>query len=207
MSSFQGGWNTLSSAAPKPITDLVTFSSVYTNAVTIQGVVKNVTTFNTPTGGTWFASPITISSKPLVEAVAASTNPTKVIIADALNMQTKTWNSSAPLPLLNLVFLFGNDSLEALDYIMNIPLNFGGHQFNLCQVGILENAATAGNEQGLIQVIDFAPPGGNFTGAVNLRLLISGFNGPINLGIRLEDTNTESSLFELKAAILPVNLS
>lgn len=68
---------------------------------------------------------------------------------------------------------------------------------------MLENVGTQGDMHGNIEVVDFGS--GTFTGTQTLQFILSDNTGPVNLGIRLESTTNQSSIFELKLVILPPN--
>ena len=55
-----------------------------------------------------------------------------------------------------------------------------------------------------LATIDFGS--GPFTGLQTLLLVIAGYFGPLNLGIRLEKTDNTSTLFDLRLIVLPVDL-
>jgi len=166
------------------------------------GNIISSSVFNTPTGGVWQVSPISIAIGPLVIAVNGLVYPDQAQKAAAMNMQTKTYNANAHLSLKNLVFAYGNQNTK-MDFQSDISPNLGGLNYNLFQLSILENSATKGDSHGTNQVVDFGT--GPFTGIQTLSLNISGYFGPLNLGIRLESTpGAQSSIFDLRYMILPI---
>ena len=198
MASYPGGWNTLQNSMPQSISDILSFAKYGATG----GSIISSSVFNTPTGGVWQASPISISIGPIVVAVNGLVYPDQAQKAAAMNMQTKTYNANAPLPLKTLIFAYGNKNTK-MDFQSDISLNLGGLNYNLLQLSILENAATKGDSHGTIQVVDFGA--GPFTGIQTLSLNISGYFGPLNLGIRLESTpGAQSSMFDLRYMILQV---
>ncbi|MFA7325051.1 MAG: hypothetical protein WC121_00155 [Candidatus Kapaibacterium sp.] len=201
---FPGGWLSLENSNPMPISDFITYAALFNGSTTTDGQIVMSDVYNTPTGGTWVASPVSISTEPTVIAVDAPNDVTQQIIANSMNMQTKMANLGAnvPPPLQNLVYLYGNFS-DQLRYLCYLPLNLGGSSYDLFQVSVLENVGTQGDMHGNIEVVDFGA--GPHTGAQTLQLMLSENMGPVNLGIRLESTTNQSSIFELKLVILPPN--
>jgi hypothetical protein len=191
-----GGWLTLESSMPKSV-DVISFAKI---GVT-SGTVELSTVYNTPTGGTWYSLTNLITSEPVVLAIAGTQFPDLATKAYAMNMHTKMFNSTAPLPLRNLLFCYGNQEGKT-EYEMNFVLDLGGITYNLIQISILENAATLGDAHGNIEVIDFGI--GPFTGMQTLSLVISGYYGLLNLGIRFEKNDNTSYLYEMKLMVLPV---
>lgn len=117
---FPGGWLALENSNPMPISDFITFASLFDGSSTTDGEIVLSSDYNNPTGGTWVPSPISITSEPTVIAVDAANDVTQQIIANSMNMQTKMANlapSVAP-PLQNLVYLYGNLS-EKLRYMFH----------------------------------------------------------------------------------------
>lgn len=201
MSQLPGGWLDLSQSNPLPIANVIAYAMLGTTA----GTIKNSTNFNVPTSAPWVTSPLSFTS-PSVVAVNAVTNPDEAMLAQAMNAQTQMANLTAAFPLTNLVYLYGNNPGE-LKYEMDIPVNLGVNNYDSVQISILENAATSGIDQsGKIQVIDFGS--GPFTGALTLKLMLSGYYGEVHIGIRVNKiTTNNSSIFDLRAIILPVNSS
>lgn len=71
-------------------------------------------------------------------------------------------------------------------------------------MSLFENAATSGDQHGQIEVIEF-DKGSDWTGQVTLNLIISGFFGKANFGLRLEkNPGDESSIFELRTKIIEI---
>ncbi|MCX6148850.1 MAG: hypothetical protein NTW25_16585 [Candidatus Kapabacteria bacterium] len=64
MANFPGGWLSLQSSSPIPITKYASYAYNYDGATTTEGTVKNVSTFQTPTTA-WSASPVSINAEPI----------------------------------------------------------------------------------------------------------------------------------------------
>ncbi len=201
---FPGGWLSLANSNPMPISDFITYVALFNGSSTTKGQIEMSSVYNEPTGGTWVNSPIAIASEPTVIAVDAPNDVTQQIVADSMNMQTMMANIApnvAP-PLKNLVYLYGNFS-EKLRFLCNLPIDLGLSNYDLFQISVLENVGTQGDMHGNIEVVDFGT--GPFTGIQTIQLVLSENMGPVNLGIRLESTTNQSSIFELKLVILPPN--
>jgi hypothetical protein len=199
MTNYPGGWLSLENSSPMPITDIITFASVNDGSVT-KGVVLDSSTYHDPTGGTWAATPISITNAPTFNPVNPTYSLDDVMVADAMNMQTKSANlTTAPSSLSSLIYLYGNNS--DIRFSCDIVLSLGGLSYDSIQISVLENCVTYGDSNGNIQVIDFGA--GPYTGAVTLNLILGQRFGPINIGIRLESTTNVSSIFELQTVILP----
>ena len=119
-----------------------------------------------------------------------------------LNLQTKMRNSSAPPPLDNLFFVYGNPTLK-LSYRMIFHIDLGANTYDSIQIGVFENCVTQGGEHGLIEVVEFG--GGGFTGAGLLHLTFGNYFGAVNLGLRTErSAANESTIIQLQMVIMPV---
>lgn len=201
---FPGGWLSLENSNPMPISDFITFVALFDGSSTTNGEILMSDVYNVATGGTWVSSPISITSEPSVIAVDAANDITQQIVADSMNMQTKMANLAPTVapPLQSLVYMYGNNS-EKLRYMCYLPISLGGSSYDLFQVSVLENVGTQGDMHGNIEVVDFGA--GPFTGTQTLQLILSENMGPVNLGIRLESTTNQSSIYELKLVILPPN--
>ncbi len=204
MAQFQGGWLDLESAKPQSISDKTAFWAVDDGSNVDQGVVKRVTNYNSPTGGSWVATPISINAEPEVYAVNNATFLNELMKADAMNQHTKMANlaSDLAIPLQNLVYLYGNPD-GMYNYQITMDLDFGGTGINLVQFSVMENAGTGGDQHGKIEVFEITP-GTNYSGVNTLQLIFSGHFGPLNIGIRTENTSSQSAIFELRSIIIPV---
>jgi hypothetical protein len=201
MRNYPGGWNSLQNSFPQNITDVVSVArSTFGTPPDGQIVYDNL--FNTPTGGTWAASPIVLSQEPDVQAINVTFNAIDGIEASAMNAQTKMANLSTSVPsqLQGLVYLY--TPVGQPRFWNRLYLNLGGGTYNRMQISIFENSVTRGDAHGNIQAYDFGT--GPFTGTGTIQLLLSSFTGQINLGIRLESTGGDSSLFELRTIAIPV---
>jgi hypothetical protein len=197
MGQFSGGWMDLANSLPSQITDIIAFSMI---GVT-PGIVKLSSNYNLP-NSSWVNSPLTITSNPVVVAVNAAQFPNEGMLANAMNAQTQSANISGPPALKNLIYVYGNNPGE-LKYEIDIPINLGGLNYNSIQISILDNAGTNGNFNEKIQVIDFGT--GPWTGAQTLKALFSNFIGEVHIGIRLNDTSNNTSIFDLRTVILPIS--
>lgn len=205
MANFPGGWLSLQSSSPIPITKYASYAYNYDGAITTEGTVKNVTTFQTPTTA-WSASPISLNAEPTVLAVNAAVNVNEAIKAASMNMQTLMANlTNAPIPIKNMIYVYGNQDDNSLLYKMQIALNFGASNYNLYQISVMENAGTLGDEHGHCEVIDFGA--GPFTGVNTLNIFFRGYYGNVNIGIRLESSaGGLSSIFELRANVMSTGI-
>lgn len=198
-----GGWLSLEGMNPIAITNFISVARLFNGTSTyVNGEIKDVTTYNTPTGS-WVDSPMSLTSEPTVSAVNVSLFANEAYRATAMNMQTKMANLSAsvPIPMRNLIYMYGNTNDDNLLYQMNIPMDFGAVTINSLQLSVLENSAGSGNEHGKIQVIDFGSlslSGSNWV----LQLMFRGYFGPLNLGVRLETSALASSIHDFKTMIL-----
>lgn len=199
MKNFPGGWNAFENMNPSLITTYIsTVKTTFGMPVNADVVWSN--NYNTPTGGTWGASPITINEEPTVMAVNGMHNGQELIYSQAMNSQTKMANLSTSIPsqLQGLVFLYNNPTTPR--FMSRLKLDLGASNYNSIQISVFENSVTNGNEHGLIQVFDFGT--GPFTGIGIFEFLFSSFTGQVNLGIRLESTTAVSSIFELRCFLI-----
>lgn len=199
MKNFPGGWNALENMNPSLITTYIsTVKATFGAPVNADVLWSN--NYNTPTGGTWGASPITINDEPTVVAVNGMHNGQELIYSQAMNSQTKMANLSSDVPsqLKGLVFLYNNPTSPR--FLSKLSLNLGGLNYNSIQISVMENSVTNGNEHGEIQVFNFGT--GPFTGVGTFEFLFSGYTGQVNLGIRLESTTNVSSIFELRCFLI-----
>ncbi|MBI5324077.1 MAG: hypothetical protein HZB41_02145 [Ignavibacteriae bacterium] len=199
MLKIHGGWNDLQRSMPLNISNIIESATIGATTASIQASSN----FNTATG-TWVTSPITLNAVPTAIAINATTNPDQAAKVTAMNAQTLMANLNAPPPLKNLVFLYGNQE-GSLKYEMDIPLNLGGSTYNSIQISLLDNTATKGDEHGEIQVFDFGS--GSWTGVNTLKLVFNGIIGEYLIGIRINDTSNNTSIYNLRTFILPSDSS
>jgi len=201
---YPGGWLDLEASMPKPISDAITIVQVDDGAAVTDGTIIRSSVYHVPTGGAWVASPIAINSEPLVIALNSGTWINEELKAMSMSAQTQMANLGAPPPPMeNLVYCYGNHENEP-KYQMHIELDLGAGNFTLFELSILENAATEGGRHGKVEVFEF-DKGANWTGVNTLQIIFNEFFGPINLGLRLESTVPDSSIFGLQAIVLPTN--
>ncbi len=200
--SYKYGWLSLINSAPICICDFASVASIYQSPNTAVGSLISNTDFNTPTGGSWIASPISINSEPTVVCLNVTSGENTMIVADSLNMKIQMANLNAPPPLQGLVFLIGNPP-GRYDYQNIISLNFGASSYTYCEISLLENSVKPGSTYGNIPSIDFDRTKGPFTGIWDLNIMFTGYYGPLDLGIRLESTTNQSSIFGLRTIIMP----
>jgi hypothetical protein len=201
MYSFPGGWNSLENSFPLNITDIISVARA-TFGAPVDGQIVYDSLFRVPSGGTWSASPITLSQEPDVQAINVTFNSIDGIEAIAMNGQTKMANLSTSVPsqLRGLVYLY--TPIGQPRFWNRIYLNLGASTYNRMQISIFENSVTRGDAHGNVQSYDFGT--GPFTGTGTIQLLLSNFTGQVNLGIRLESSGGASSLFELRTIAIPV---
>lgn len=193
MLQIPGGWRTLRNSNPLKISDKI----VYAKLGSTDGEVEDSADYNSPTGGSWNASPLSISAYPTFAAVNPTYSQQDALIANSLNEQTQTGFSSAPPDLNNLVYMYANPGdvrfFSALDF------DFGGSTYNTVEISVFENCVTRGDAHGNIEVFRFT---GSFTGTNTLQMILGDFAGPVNFGIRLESSTNQSSIYELKTVVL-----
>jgi hypothetical protein len=97
MYSFPGGWNSLENSFPQSISSIISVARA-TFGATVDGQIVYDNLFRVPSGGTWGASPITLSQEPDVQAINVTFNAIDGIEAIAMNGQTKMANLSASVP-------------------------------------------------------------------------------------------------------------
>jgi hypothetical protein len=197
--NYFSGYTALENANPIKISKIISFA-------TIPGgntKVINSNKFNNPTSGNWSSSPLTINSSPVVQPTNVSFVSDQIIKTSIMNQQTKMFDSNNPIPFNQRIYVYGN-SQNKLDYQMTIPLNFGGDNYNLVQLGIFENTLITPSNSKLIEVFDFGA--GPFTGLKNLTAIFSVKSGVFNLGLRLESTTNVSSVFWIQVIVLDPNI-
>ncbi len=200
MKQFSGGWLSLQNSNPQPIAPYLSFVKC-----TFAGPVNNAqiqysNVFNNPTGGAWVDSPIVIHEEPTVNAINGSHNATDLLQSQAMNAQTlmANYGTSVPPQLRGLVYLYNNPTQSK--WMSQIKFNLGASNYNKLQIGIMESSVTRGDVHGNVQVYDFGT--GPFTGVGTFDFLFGEYVGPLNIGIRLESTTNQSSIFELRCFLL-----
>lgn len=200
--NFKYGWLSLINSAPINVSDFISLAYATMGGPQINSSVIANTEFNTPTGGTWVASPISINSEPMVLCINPQSGEQTQIIADSDNMKIQMANLNAPPPLKSTVFLIGNP-VGKYDYINLLPLNFGASNYSIFMISSLDNSVKPGSSYGNIPAIDFDRNQGPYTGIVNVNIMFTGYFGPVDLGIRLESSTNQSSMFDLRVYVLP----
>ena len=201
---YPGGWNDLEISAPRPIKPIIALMSV-SDGGTYNGEIVNSTTYFSPTGGVWASNPFTFATEPKVVGVNAGLQQDEGFKAEAMNQQTKMANiTNAPPPLSNLLFLYGNKN-GILKYQMILEIDLGVAFYSYLELSILENAATDGGPNGVVQAY-YTEKVGGFTGVVTLNMFFDNFFGPINLGLRAESTTGDSSIMPLYCNILDADI-
>jgi hypothetical protein len=211
MARFNQGWRGLIKKEPIPITEVLSYASII-GSVIRNGYVIDSPSFNTPLNGVWNTSPLSFNT---VQSIPINfLNNEDVTIVNAMNMQTQYMNQSlVSPPLRNLIFAYGNDPHD-FKFSFDIFFNSTSGIINNLQISILENIATTGDKNGNIEVFEFgnAP----FTsGPFTLKLILSGYYGSVNLGIRIDYDSSipphppliESSILVLRMCILPNNFN
>ena len=64
MSKFSGGWIDLQNSMPMPISDRISLAIIEGGGTT-EGEVKMVSDYNSPTGGSWTATALSINAEPI----------------------------------------------------------------------------------------------------------------------------------------------
>jgi hypothetical protein len=201
MTKYPGGWNDLEITRPMNITDAIAYAGLFNGTTEFAGAVANSTTFHKPSGAGWAASPILLNAEPTLLAVNAAFFVNEAQIAAAINMQTKMAKLDAPYNLKNMVYLYGNPEND-LKYQMTIPLDLGGASNYKVQIGVYENIVINNDVQKVVEAIDWGTQ--TFQNVNTLRIMFANYFGQLNIGVRLESSANVSSMFELKAYILPV---
>ena len=171
--NYRYGWLSLINSAPISICDFISVSNLTQGANIAVGNVISNTDFNTPTGGTWVASPISINSAPSIICLNPNSGDNTIMVASSINMKVQMANLNAPPPLKGLVFLIGNPA-GRYDYENQIPINLGASNYTYCEVSLLENSVKPGSTYGTIPSIDFDRTKGPFTGVQSLNLMFTG---------------------------------
>jgi hypothetical protein len=198
---YPGGWNDLEISEPRLIKPIIS-NAIIDDGTAYPGAIVNSVDYFTPTAPGWVASPFALNAEPLVYAVNAAVFLNELYKATAMNQQTKMSNiTNAPPPLANMLYLYGNNNGN-LSYQMKIDIDLGAGLYNYLELSVMENAASSGGVNGVVQAYHFAKTAGTFTGIVTLELQFDNFFGSVNLGLRAESTAPASSIFELRCQIL-----
>jgi hypothetical protein len=165
----------------------------------LNGTVGALTNSTSYASETWADSGayVAINQKPAVTALG-SDNGEKVADAAQWNFLHLTWNSDpgVPLPLQRTIFL-----RAGTDWNNRIYLTFGSLNINLVQLSFLNNAATRGDKQGTIPVIQFTGP--TWTGSgISLDVVI---RQPtiVRMGLCLRTTASVFYMFDMEWIVVP----
>jgi hypothetical protein len=184
-------WNDLITAEPISVLDVMT--EVVSGAFT--GVFANSASFGIPPVG-WIASPL-IQTLPPACFAHASDSGLANNLALQWNFEHLTWNSSALLapPLRDICFVRGGR-----EWGTTFSFDFGADTYNDMQIGLLESAATRGDNAGSFPVITMNSHA--FTGANNFQFTFLKF-GRYSIGIQLIDHLNRWSMAKLDLIIVP----
>jgi hypothetical protein len=193
--SFYPGWQRLINSAQSDIYKYLTYAKIDTT----EADLVTSSLYNNPTGGTWVASNISISSGPTVSTLNSFASDD--IIEGLINSQTKFIDTTNPPPLNEYIFLQGN-STSTQNIKNTLSFDFGSTLYTNIQISFINNCVRAGDKDGKIRVFDF-PLASSITGVKELELIFNEYTGPLLLGIRLESSTGQSSIFKLRTFILP----
>jgi hypothetical protein len=159
----------------------------------VVGQYDNSADFIEP--GTWSASPLAISSKPVVSALE-SDNKLKMAEASQWNFLNLTWNDSLSLaiPARKFLFLRGGHEWEN-----RISIDFGGTPVTDVQLSLMMNTATRGDKQGTVPVITWT--GQNLTSEKTLNVVLRQF-GTFSMGLWTYD-GSNHAMFEMIWHVMP----
>jgi len=197
---FPGGWNDLIVQEPKRIKPIISVAQIHDGSNYYDGEIVQSSVYFLPSGGSWSSNPFVLTDEPKVVAVNNGIFFNEGFRAMAMNQQTKMSNiSDAPPPMSNLLFLYGNRNGD-LKYRMEIYINFGINEFPWVELSVLENAAGTGGANGVVEAYRFEKS--NFSGLHTLHLFFDNYFGLVNLGLRAEDSLSNSSIFEMRCVVL-----
>ncbi len=180
-------WYELQQAQPMNPFDLI-------QNATIGGTAGVSTNSNNYNNSTWAANTVGLSAAPQCSALE-TTNAQMTADAAQWNFSHMTSNSAStiPPPLLNHVYMRGGPQ-----WAMTLPLSFGATTYTNLQLSLLHNAATRGDAQGTVPVIQWT---GSFSGNTTLSLTLKNF-GRYTLGLRC-DTGSAVSMYQSDWIIVP----
>ncbi len=184
-------WIDLQHAKPVDILNLVADAYIGSTA----GAFANSSNYGTP--GSWATNSFTITSAPTCTALGTDD---LALVADAAqwNFQHQTANvaSTNAIPLRKVIFLRAGTQWQ-----MTIPVSLGGSTYSDIQLSFLANAATRGDAQGTVPVIQWT---GSFTGDVSLKVTLK-MPGNYQIGLRAV-TGGNTSMFEMEWIVVSVPL-
>jgi hypothetical protein len=176
-------WIDLQHAKPVDILNLVADAYIGSTA----GAFANSSNYGTP--GSWATNSFTITSAPTCAALGTDD---LAIVANAAqwNFSHSTANvaSTNAIPLRKVIFLRAGRQWQ-----MTIPVSLGGSTYTDIQLSFLDNAATRGDAQGTVPVIQWT---GSFTGDVSLKVTLKE-PGKYTMGLRAV-TGGNTSMFEME---------
>jgi hypothetical protein len=137
-------WNDITKMQPSDILSVLAYAQLASTA----GEFVNTTTY---INSSWNTSPLSIVSAPTV-AANGTDNLQKVEEAKQWTMSHKTWNSDASVPpqLQNTVIM-----RAGIDWNNTLRVELGGDGPTKIQVGLIWNAATSGDAQDEVGVIEW----------------------------------------------------
>jgi hypothetical protein len=165
----------------------------YATIDAVVGQYDNSADFIAP--GTWSASPLAISSKPVVSALE-SDNKLKMAEASQWSFLNMTWNNSSDLAIPARKFLFLRGGYE---WENRISIDFGGTPVTNVQLSFMMNAATRGDKQGTVPVISWTDL--NLTDERTLNVVLLQF-GTFSMGLWTYD-GSNHAMFEMIWQIMP----
>lgn len=179
-------WFSLQQVCPKDPTTLIAWAKFDE----VTGVLTNSATFAIPPSGSWTADATTLAGDPVCVALETD-NQLSVAEAAQWNFQHKTRNDSILLapPLRKLIFLRAGTAWK-----MQIPIHLDSLTTNI-QLSFRNNAATRGDAQGTVPVIEFE---GSFAAGDHVLevTLLHLEQTTIGLRMQLNDGNTSYFAFD-----------
>lgn len=187
------GWKGLQLNKPIAITEYLSNA----NLNNIHGNIIRSEVYHKPTNDQWYNNNITYSQNPEFNGYNINQKESTNISMKFLNNYVKMANFEAP-EYINNYFFFVNNKSKSVNVINSIFINLPV-QYKLFQISVLENSITNGDSDGKIEVYDFGQ--GPFYGNYDLKLSFKNIVKKINIGIRLESLNNESTLFEIYSSV------
>lgn len=182
-------WIDFSNLCPKTPLALIAWGKLGSTV----GTYQNSSTYINPPGG-WVTDGCSVSNEPFCSALQ-SDNQQMVADADQWNFShlTRSDNSNLTPPLKKLIFLRGGNQWK-----MTLPITMGMNCTNV-QLSLLNNAATRGDAQGTVPVIDFNE-GFSAGSVVDLEVTLLSF-GQVTIGLRLLN-GSQYSMFAMDWVIV-----
>ena len=182
-SSFDSidSWYRLRDIQPRNPLDIIENASINGNSRSFAFIA---TFHKPPTGKSWTSSPYELTGVPLCVAFGTD-NLENVANADQWNFQHLTRSIDpyfAPV-FSNLIFLRAGNKWQ-----MDILIDLGGLNYNDLVLSFLMNAATRGDAQGTMPVIQWA--GVPWTGIVTLEITFHEVSCEVQLGLRGIDSSS-----------------